>query len=252
MRINFRDLKATEIECRIGGKVNENQNYYLLYQNSRVTMELLDEYFGTFGWQINYKEVNGQTYGLLSVYDVENNLWVVKADTGDESNLSQKKGQSSDILKRCAVRLGIARKLYTAPRIVLPNTIKGEVKVKSIQYDDDKIIVLELENNNKLIYHWDINTGATLYPNNSGHTNIPTTTNNADTGQKNLSVEDVIQDVRNKANEIYSTIEDNNKEEFKNCINYYIKRIEQGKWQGSLDINKVWNKWINSEFRKVS
>lgn len=257
MRIKFRDLKATEIECRIGGKVNENQNYYLLYQNSRVTMEILDEYFGNFGWSIGYKEVNGQTYGLLSVYDVEKNLWVVKEDTGDESNLSQKKGQSSDILKRCAVRLGIARKLYTAPRIVLPNTIKGQVNVKSIQYDDEKIISLELEHNGKTIYHWDINTGATLYVNNGGSTNISTTTNNADTGQKNaptkqISKEDIIQDVRNKANEIYPTIDNNNREEFKNCVNYYIKRIEQGKWQGSIDINKVWQKWLNSEFRKAS
>lgn len=252
MRLKFRDLKATEIECRIGGKVNENQNYYLLYQNSRVTMEILDEYFGTFGWSIDYKEVNGQTYGLLSVYDVEKNLWVVKADTGDESNLSQKKGQSSDILKRCAVRLGIARKLYTAPKILLPNTIKGQVNVKSIQYDDDKIVILELENNGKIIYHWDINTGATLYVNNGGSTNISTTTNNVNTEQKKISVEDIIQDVRNKANEIYPTIDNNNREEFKNCINYYIKKIENGKWQGNLDVNKVWQKWLNSSYRKVS
>lgn len=239
MRMKFRDLKATEIECRIGGKVNENQNYYLLYQNSRVTMEILDEYFGNFGWSIDYKEVNGQTYGLLSVYDVEKNLWVVKSDTGDESNISQKKGQSSDILKRCAVRLGIARKLYTAPRIVLQNTIKGEVKVKSIQYDDEKIIVLELENNNQLIYHWDIDTGATLYLKNEK--NVP-----------EKDKETLIQEIRDKANEMYSTIEDNNKEEFKNCVNYYIKKIENGKWQGGLDINKVWDKWKNSSYRKAS
>lgn len=246
-RMKFRDLKANEIECRIGGKLNENQNYYLLYQNSRTTMELLDEYFGNFGWSIDYKEVNGQTYGLLSVYDVENKQWVTKSDTGNESNISEKKGQSSDILKRCAVRLGIARKLYTAPRIVLPNTIRGEVKVKSIQYDDEKIIVLELENNGKTIYHWDIDTKAILYVNNKE--NAPLTEN---APNKQISKEDIIQDIRNKANEKYSSIEDNNKEEFKNCVNYYIKRIEQGKWQGSIDINKVWEKWLNSEYRKAS
>jgi hypothetical protein len=247
MRIKFRDLKANEIECRLGGKVNENQNYYLLYQDSRTTMEILDEYFGNFGWQIDYKEVNGQTYGLLSVYDTDKKVWITKSDTGDESNISQKKGQSSDILKRCAVRLGIARKLYTAPRIILPNTIKGEVKVKTIHYDDEKIILLELENNNKLIYHWDTDTGATLYINNSGNAPLK---ENAPT--KQISKEDIIKDVKNKANELYPTIEDNNKEEFKNCINYYIKRIEQGKWNGSIDVNKVWEKWLNSEFRKAS
>ena len=247
-RIKFRDLKATEIECRIGGKVNDNQNYYLLYQNSRVTMEFLDEYFGNFGWSIDYKEVNGQTYGLLSVYDVEKNLWVVKADTGDESNLSQKKGQSSDILKRCAVRLGIARKLYTAPRIVLPNTIKGEVKVKSIQYDDEKIIVLELENNGKTIYHWDIDNGATLYIKNNGCTNIPTNANNVNTEQKKLSVEDV----RSLGAEYMKKISENDKETFTGFMKYYIKRVESNNFKGNFNIELLWDKWKNSSYRKAS
>jgi hypothetical protein len=233
-RIIFRDLKPNEIECRLGGKVNENQNYYLLYQDSRTTMEILDEYFGNFGWQIDYKEVNGQTYGILSVFDVDKKMWVVKSDTGDESNISQKKGQSSDILKRCAVRLGIARKLYTAPRIVLPNTIKGQVKVRSIQYDDDKIIVLELENNNQLIYHWDIDTSATLYLKNEKNVpeNVPT---------KQSSKEEIIQDVRNKANEIYPTID--NKEEFKKCVNYWINKIEQNGYKGEFNLNQRWDNW---------
>jgi len=230
--ISFPKLQAEDIEVKKGGKVNDDLNFYLLYQNSRTTMKLLDETFGSLGWQITYTSVGNTIYGNLSVWDENKMQWITKADTGEFSSVAENKGLSSDILKRCSVRLGIGRELYTAPRIVLPNTIRGEVKVKSIQYDDDKIISLELENNGKTIYHWDINTGATLYVNNGGSTNISTTTN-----------KDKIQEIRNKANEIYPTID--NKEEFKKCVNYWIQRIEDKGWKGEFNLEQRWQNWQN-------
>lgn len=246
--ISFSKLQAEDIEVKKGGKINDNLNFYLLYQNSRTTMRLLDETFGSLGWQIEYNSVGNTIYGKLSIWDENKLQWICKCDTGELSNISENKGLSSDILKRCSVRLGIGRELYTAPRIVLPNTIKGEVKVKSIQYDDEKIILLELENNNKLIYHWDIDTGATLYVNNSGQTNIPTNTNNVNTEQKNLSVEDV----RSMGAEYMKNISENEKNEFTNFMKYYIKRVENNNFKGNFNVELLWDKWKNSSYRKAS
>jgi len=246
--ISFPKLQAEDIEVKKGGKVNDDLNFYLLYQNSRTTMKLLDETFGSLGWQITYTSVGNTIYGNLSVWDENKMQWITKADTGEFSSVAENKGLSSDILKRCSVRLGIGRELYTAPRIVLPNTIRGEVKVKSIQYDDDKIISLELENNGKTIYHWDINTGATLYVNNGGSTNISTTTNNVNTEQKKISVEDV----RSIGADYMKKISENDKNEFTNFMKYYIKRVENNNFKGEFKIEILWDKWKNSSYRKAS
>lgn len=142
--LEWKPLKASDIEVRY---CSENEKTgkvtLLLYQDSRCTQKALDEQFGTFGWQIDYKDLGGQLYGTLSVYDEEKGVWIGKSDTGDCSNISEKKGQASDILKRCAVRWGFGKELYTAPTIRVPNDgykCSG-YKVSLVDYNSSREII---------------------------------------------------------------------------------------------------------------
>lgn len=46
----IRLLKASEIECRIAA-IKANGLSLLLYKDARVDQRILDETFGSFGWQ---------------------------------------------------------------------------------------------------------------------------------------------------------------------------------------------------------
>ena len=97
---------------------------------------------------MEYKDVAGQIYGRLSIYDGETDRWVVREDTGEEAKISADKSLASDILKRCIVRFGCTE-LYSSPSIYLDDDGYGNYgyKVSDIQYDDNrKIIALTIVN----------------------------------------------------------------------------------------------------------
>lgn len=163
-RINWELMRPQDIEIR-PAMVKDGKATLLLYQNSRNTMDALDRNFGEFGWQITYKDVGGQIYGCLSIYDLERGVWISKEDTGEESNISAQKGQSSDILKRCAVRFGYGRELYTAPRILVEDDKYGNTgyKVTDIQYNENReIISLSIANRfGKNVFNWKLTDPVT-------------------------------------------------------------------------------------------
>lgn len=140
-RINWDLMRPQDIEIR-PAQIKDGKATLLLYQDSRNTMDALDRNFGEFGWKIEYKDVGGQIYGRLSIYNEGTKEWIYKEDTGEKSNISEDKGMSSDILKRCAVRFGYGRELYSAPRIVVNDDGYGcrGYKVAEIEYDTDRNI----------------------------------------------------------------------------------------------------------------
>lgn len=150
-------MRPQDIEIR-PAQVRDGKVTLLLYQNSRTAMDALDRSFGEFGWQMEYRAVGEQIYGCLSIKDPDTGEWISKMDTGEESNISAQKGQSSDILKRCAVRFGYGRELYTAPRIVVDDdgyNCSG-YKVSKIVYNDNREIVeLHIVNRfGKPVFDW--------------------------------------------------------------------------------------------------
>jgi hypothetical protein len=219
-------LQANDIEVRVGGKIKDTDNIsLLLYQDSRCTARNLDKQFGAFGWQIDYKVVGEQIYGTLSIWDEEKKEWVAKSDTGDKSNISEDKGQSSDILKRCAVRWGFGTELYTAPKIVVPNdgyNCTG-YKVSEINYNENReIIHLVLVNRfGKVVYTWDITNPENTPVNN----NIPTKSN----------IELLKEFCSAKKLEIGIDIEKLTK-----FYNYYSTKDFKGK----MNPEQLWNNWI--------
>ncbi len=108
----IRNLKPEEIEIRVS-QVTEKGAQLLLYKDSRCDKRILDETFGITGWKNDYKEILGNLFCVISIWDEEKKEWVEKTDCGVESFSEKEKGQASDAFKRAGFNVGIGRELYT-------------------------------------------------------------------------------------------------------------------------------------------
>ncbi len=118
MKDAVRNLRADEIECRVG-TISEKGLSLLLYKDARVDQNLLDECYGTLGWQRKHERIGESIYCTVSVKD-KSGEWISKQDVGTESYADAVKGAASDSFKRACVNFGIGRELYTAPFIWIP------------------------------------------------------------------------------------------------------------------------------------
>ena len=155
--MEFRLLNADEIELRVG-TVGKTGYTLLLYKDARCDMNILDETLGAENWQRDHKEVKGNLYCGVAIWDKEKSQWVWKWDCGAESNTEKEKGEASDSFKRACFNLGIGRELYTSPfvfiqcettsnngKYVLPNEEKNRrFKVVEIEYVARKISKLTI------------------------------------------------------------------------------------------------------------
>lgn len=165
MIINFRPLRADEIDVRVGS-VWGGHCSLLLYKNARCDMTLLDEAVGAMNWQRTHLRDNANC--IVSIYDDEKKTWVSKEDTGTQSFTEKEKGLASDSFKRACVNWGIGRELYTAPNIHIKCETVSEngrtylknknqffgTKVMSIEYDDTRTIteLTIVDKNGKVIF----------------------------------------------------------------------------------------------------
>lgn len=116
MKLEFRKLKANEIECRIGTIKKDGTGLsLLLYKDARCDMNILDETVGPMNWKREHVRDNSNC--IVSLWDDDKKQWVSKEDVGKESNTESEKGLASDSFKRACVNWGIGRELYTAPFI---------------------------------------------------------------------------------------------------------------------------------------
>ena len=158
----FRLLTADEIECRIS-QISDKGLSLLLYKTARTDANLLDEKYGPFEWQNDFKVVDGVLYGGIGISDNQGGF-VWKWDAGTESNTEAEKGRASDAFKRAGFKWGIGRELYTAPRIDFK---PSECKVKDgkcydrfvvdeIEYQDNRITKLKVTNTNTFAsFYWE-------------------------------------------------------------------------------------------------
>ncbi len=148
----FRELKADEIECRVG-QATENGLSLLLYKDARVDMAILDETVGQARWQREHYEVKGNLYCRVGIKI--DNEWIWKSDCGTESNTEAEKGESSDSFKRACVNWGIGRELYTAPFIWVNaqdcNLKQVQANNKTIYRCNDSFTVTEIHIKDKAI-----------------------------------------------------------------------------------------------------
>lgn len=119
--MNFRDLRADEIDCRVQS-AKANGVVLLLYKDARCDMNILDETVGADNWQNKFYEHKGILFcslGINTNYEHPElpDRWVWKDDAGVESNTEAEKGNASDARKRSGFAWGLGRCLYTAPFI---------------------------------------------------------------------------------------------------------------------------------------
>ena len=110
----FRDLYASEIECRVA-QAKDTGVSLLLYKDARCDQTILDETVGPMNWQRHHTRENANC--IVSIWDHTKEQWISKEDTGTESNTEKEKGLASDSFKRACFNWGIGRELYTAPFI---------------------------------------------------------------------------------------------------------------------------------------
>ena len=152
--MEFRELKAEEIDVRVGNIISTAkwQGYsLLLYKDARCDMNILDETLGSENWQRDHKEVKGNLFCGVGIWDKEKSQWIWKWDCGTESNTEKEKGEASDSFKRACFNVGIGRELYTAPQnMLIPCQLENgklpasekyrKFAVAGILYKDHKII----------------------------------------------------------------------------------------------------------------
>lgn len=158
MELKFRDLRADEIDVRIG---EAKAKYFtlLLYKDARVDMDILDETVGAMNWQRQHSRENKNC--SIGIYDDDKKEWVWKEDTGTESNTEAEKGLASDSFKRAGTNWGIGRELYTAPKMFInaemteykkdkwKPTVLTNFYVSAITIKDKKITQLTIKAYNK-------------------------------------------------------------------------------------------------------
>lgn len=147
----FRELKEDEIECKVS-TINEKGISLLLYKTARTDMQILDETVGPYNWKCDYKEIKGNMYCAISIYDANKKEWITKWDCGVESAFGDKqKGEASDSFKRAGFKWGIGVSLYTAPFIWISADKCKIQESKGKLSTNDKFYVEKIEITDKVI-----------------------------------------------------------------------------------------------------
>lgn len=144
--MKFRELRADEVDVRVGGRSGDDKHYFLLYKDARCDMNILDECVGPENWQRKHSEYKGNLFCAVGIYDMQKE-WVWKEDCGTESQTEKEKGEASDSFKRACVNWGIGRELYTAPNIKIEDSklkwspdgkyLWTKLRVKDIAYSEE-------------------------------------------------------------------------------------------------------------------
>jgi hypothetical protein len=127
----IRLLNKNEISAKVKTVLYGGKALILLYKDARVDMTLLDETFGPMNWKRSHKEVKGNLFCTISIWDEDKKQWIDKEDVGIESQSEGEKGEASDSFKRSGFNWGIGRELYTAPVIT--------IKLENDEYKDKKV-----------------------------------------------------------------------------------------------------------------
>lgn len=172
--LKFRHLNADELEARVS-TVSDKGCSILIYKNARVDMKVLDETVGAMNWQRDHKEIKGNMYAGVGIWDSDKAQWVWKWDCGTENYTEKEKSEASDSFKRAGFNWGIGRALYTCPFIWFKAnqvnladrggkpTTYDTFHVDAIEYNGDACSYIRVSNNK---------TGATFTWGNSKEGNL--------------------------------------------------------------------------------
>ena len=180
MELKFRDLKAEEIECRVGNTKRKDPRLpkgdnnpvigfqILLYKTARVDANILDETVGAFNWCKKFYQVKNTMFCSVGIKDKDTGEWVFKDDCGDDDfQTEQIKGEASDSFKRAGFAWGIGRKnLYYGPFIWINCNDKvnetSKLYVSDVEYKDSIIskIIIKDRISDEVVYSYPRNANV--------------------------------------------------------------------------------------------
>lgn len=180
MELKFRDLKAEEIECRVGNTKRKDPRLpksdtnpvvgfqILLYKTARVDANILDETVGAFNWCKKFYQVKNTMFCSVGIKDKDTGEWVFKDDCGDDDfQTEQIKGEASDSFKRAGFAWGIGRKnLYYGPFIWINCNDKvnetSKLYVSEVEYKDSIIskIIIKDRISDEVVYSYPRNANV--------------------------------------------------------------------------------------------
>lgn len=143
-------LKPKEISVRVG-RISPGGVNLLLYVETRACMAIMDEMYGATNWYRTHKEVNGELFCSVSVYDEQKDLWIAREDVGTSGQYEKEKSRASDSFKRACVNWGVGRELYSSPNIFIPKHDDNCI-IKPKKNDDQKLECHSLFFVNKISY----------------------------------------------------------------------------------------------------
>lgn len=231
--IKFRKLRADELQVRPTDTKTKGKALLLLYQDARCAMNILDETVGQYGWQKDFKEINGNIYCGIAIKN--ENEWVWKWDAGaftanDED--MQSKADASDATKRAAVCWNIGRELYATPKIKIncPDSYYYNDKltmtfsVKSIEWDGDKLVdLIIIDRYGKVVY--DFKNG-----------------NEQPAESKSISNKDKLIKF---CKDTKPTLDEDKAEILNRFYKYYESKMDS--WTGNFVPETLYNKWVERE-----
>lgn len=223
-RIEFRKLTPEDIEIR-PAVIKNGKATLLCYIDSRSVVELMDSAVGPLNWNFELVQVGDQVVGKMGVWDEEKGTWVVKSDTGSESNIEAGKGLVSDIYKRCIARWGL-QDLYTVPRIEVEDDGYGcKWQVSEVSWDENRNCTHIVLTNRfgKVMFTWD-----------------------KDKETKPVQEEkkcncDILRDfcsAKKKEDGV-------DKEDLLRFYQFYEDKCQQ--WEGEFKVDRLWQKWCTTK-----
>lgn len=162
----FRHVTRDEVECKVSVVKPDKGVALFIYKTARTDVIILNETVGAMNWQCEYKEIKGNMYCGVSIYDVDKYQWVTKWDCGELCDTGDKnKGEASDAFKRACFKWGIGIELYTSPFIWIPaskcNMAGGKCfdkfAIEKIAIENHTITGLSIINtskNNERVFVW--------------------------------------------------------------------------------------------------
>lgn len=242
--LNFRYLKPNELQIKCTDTKYKGSATLLIFKDARVDMKVLDETCGRFGWQKDYKEIDGKVYCGVGILNTETNQYIWKWDTGTEGNFEAEKSEASDAFKRACFAWGLGRSLYNTPRVRIkcPDTyyqgdrLTMSFTVKSIAWDeqtDECVDLVIVDRNGHIVY--DLQRGGTNLFNAQDNTGMRV----PPAPQENYTIDNkasLIQFCKDRKAEIGES------EQLNNFYRYYESKCSE--WtKYKVDWLKKWSNW---------
>lgn len=220
--IKFRNLKASELEVRVGEKKNGKMTL-LVYKDSRVDQDILDETVGNENWSVTYDRVGDTLICRLGIYCEKHKAFIYKSAAGAPSNFEAVKGEQSDAFKRAGFVWGIGRGLYSAPKIRIPESNATHSVSLIDYYENGKIKDLQIVDwNDNVVFNYE-----------DGKV-VPYREPEIDRAEL----------LRIVCSELKRD-EENDRGELLRFYNYYMKKYDSFDRWNEATVRKLWRKWAS-------